>query len=210
MKKIIILFFITSIAVFAQRNTSAIKLGVFSPSAAESGFIVGYEWGRYIDEAINIGWSVDWFNKSYTDEKLVGQFNDFAGINGSINEVRAKTSINDFPLLFNITGKFPTGPRTKAFFTGGIGAELLLINYRNFANPDESETKGAFDFSWRLGAGLLYEIGRRSDVFGELAYHNSQPSWQYEVEGADGRKRTFERKYDMSGLMCRVGVRFYY
>lgn len=210
MKKLLLILLLSCTALFSQGNASAIKLGLFSPSAAETGFIIGYEWGRYIDEALNIGWSLDWFNKTYTDKKLVGQFNEYYGINGTINELRAKTTIHDFPLMFNVTGKIPAGPRTQVFITGGIGGELLLINYRHFSNPDETETKGAVDFNWRLGAGMLYELGRRSDVFGEISYHSSQPSWQYEVEGSDGRKRTFERNYDMSGLMFRVGVRFYY
>jgi len=210
MKKLLLVIFIISSTVFAQRNASAIKLGVFSPSASESGFIIGYEWGRYIDEALNIGWSLDWYNKSYTDEKLVGQYEEFYGIHGSINELRAKTTVHDFPLMFNITGKIPTAPRTQVFITGGIGGELLIINYRQYDNPDESKTKGAVDFSWRIGAGMLYELGRRSDVFFELDYHSSKPSWEYEVRGNDGRKRILEREYDMSGLMCRVGVRFYY
>lgn len=211
MKKIIlILLLLSCVPVFAQKGASAIKLGLFSPSATQTGFIIGYEWGRYIDEALNVGWSIDWFNKTYTDERLVGQFNDFAGVHGTINELRAQTTIHDFPLMFNITGKFPTGPRAQVFFTGGIGGELMLINYRQYDNPDESETKGAFDFNWRIGAGMLYELGRRSDIFGELSYHSSQPSWQYEAKGSDGRKRIFERKYDMSGVMLRAGIRFYY
>jgi len=209
MKKLLLIMLLCSAGVFAQHSASAFKLGVFSPSATKSGFIIGYEWGRYIDEALTVGWSLDWFNKSFTDESLVDKYNQFNGVEQTINELRAKTSVNDFPLMFNITGKIQTGPRTQAYITGAIGGELLLIDYRSYDNPDESETKGAFDFDWRVGVGMLYELGRRSDVFGELSYHYSQPSWDYSVVDSYGRKHTLERTYDMSGVMFRVGLRFY-
>ena len=60
-------------------------------------------------------------------------------------------------------------------------------------------------------AGISYEIGRRSDLFFELAYHNSAPSWQFNVKDAStGRTKVFERKFDMSGMLMRVGVKFYF
>jgi hypothetical protein len=210
MKKILAILILSNMVLFSQRYTGAVKVGVFNPSASGSGFIIGYEGGKYIDEALDIGWSLDWYNKSFTDENMVGAYTDFSGIDGTINELRAKTSVQDFPLMFTLTGKIPTGPRTQIYITGGIGGELMVINYRSYTNPDESETKGAFDFNWRLGIGLNYEIGRRSDVFGELAYHSSSPSWNYDVTDYYGRTHTFERKYDMSGVMFRVGMRFYY
>ena len=102
-------------------------------------------------------------------------------------------------------------PRTRAFFTGSAGMEVLLIFYRNYQNPQDDEFKGAFDFSWRLGGGIAYELGRRSDVFVELTYHYSKPSYEYEVrDNLSGKTRIFERSFDMSGIMMRVGFRFFF
>ncbi len=87
----------------------------------------------------------------------------------------------------------------------------MLIFYRNYQNPNEDEFEGAFDFNWRLGMGIAFQIGRRSDLIAELAYHSSAPSWSYELDDPlVGRKRVFERVFDMSGLMARVGLKFYY
>jgi hypothetical protein len=206
---LLFLLFLLSTSSFAQSGMAAIKLGYFNPSAADGGFIIGYEGGKYIDENFTFGWSIDWFHKNYVDKKLVSEFNDIYGIaGGTVNELRAKTNLHDFPLMLNATAKFPVSYFTKFYITGGIGAEVLLIHYRNFQNPDDSEFQGAFDFNWRIGFGFLYEVGRRSDIFAEMTYHSSKPSWTYEVD--DGRKRTFEREFDMSGLMMRVGFRFYY
>lgn len=209
MKKIYYLLFIALISIIpAQDNGAAIKLGYFNPSATDGGFIIGYEGNRYIDEYFNIGWSIDWFNKNYTDQSLVNEFNNIYGIHANENELRAKTNLHNIPLMFTATASFPTGPRARTYITGGVGAEVLLIYFRNFTNPDDDEFHALFDFSWRIGVGMLYELGSRSDVFGELAYHNSKPSWDYEVTDSQGNKHIFIREFDMSGIMFRVGVKF--
>lgn len=209
MNKIIgLIVLLFSINTFAQHGAAAIKLGHFSPSASDGGFIVGYEGSHFVDSRLLFGWSIDWFHKNYVDKKLVSQFNQ-AGVGGTSNELRAKTNLHDFPLMINLTARFPVAQLIDVYGTGAIGAEILLINYRNYQNPDEDEFKAAFDFNWRLGAGLIYIVGKRSEVFLELGFHSSKPSWEYEVNDTFG-SRTFEREYDMSGLLARVGFRFYY
>ncbi len=213
MKKILLLLLvIISTNLFAQRGIASVKLGYFGPAAASGGFIIGFEGGRAVDHNFGFGWSVDWFNKNYVDKNLVNDFNNYYGIvDGSINELRAETNLHDFPLMATMYAKFPLAPFTKLYFTGGVGAEILIINYNYFQNPDESELHAAFDFNWRIGSGILYEGGRFTDFFFELTYHSSQPSWEYEVEDrSKSFKRTFERSFDMSGFMARVGVKFYY
>lgn len=208
-RKLLLLLTFLAYPLFAQHHTASFKLGSFSPHAAEAGFIIGYEGGKFIDENFQFGWSVDWYHINYVDKRLVDAFNDYYGIiNSEINELRAKTNLHSIPLMVTVTGNIPITYRTKAFFTGGAGLEVLLIFYKNFQNTDENNFHGAFDFNWRVSGGLLYEVGRRSDIFGELSYHSSHPGWQYEVSDLSGR-RTFERSFDMSGFMFRVGFRFY-
>ena len=207
----LILLFISS-SIYSQRNTSTIKLGNFSPGATESGFVIGYEGGKYIDRNFDIGWSIDWFHKDYVDQTLVSEFNQYYGFfESELNEVRAKTNLHSVPVLFNMRAKLPMSPRVAAYVTGGVGVEALLIFYRDYQNPEEDEFDGAFDFNWRLGMGIAFQIGRRSDLIAELTYHSSAPSWSYELDDPlVGRKRVFERVFDMSGLMARVGLKFYY
>ena len=197
--------------IFAQSHIGSVKLGVFTPSATDAGFIIGYEGGWYIDNHFFAGWSVDWLNKNYVDQTLVAQFNDFYGPNSTLNELRAKTNLHAIPIMGSMTASWPIGPRTNAFVTGAAGIEMLLIFYRNYENPNNDEFHGAFDFAWRLGGGVAYELGPRSDVLFEIDYHHSQPSWNYDVKDPQtGRTRVFERQFDMSGIMMRIGVRFYF
>jgi hypothetical protein len=212
MKKIIYLFIVLiPVILSAQSKFGTIKAGLYSPSATEAGFILGYEGGWIMDDNFFVGWSADWFNKNYVDRKLVDEFNDFYGaINSQLNELRAKTNIHSLPLMGTINGNWLVAPRTRAFVTACAGLNILLIFYRNYANPNDNEFQGAFDFAWRLGGGIMYELGSRSDAFIELGYHHSQPSWEYEVKDSVGRTKVLERRFDMSGLLMRVGFRFYF
>lgn len=210
MKKLLLLLLFIPVTLSAQYGTGAVKLGYFNPDATDGGFIIGYEAGKAIDERLDIGLSVDWFHKSYIDKDLVSQFDDiFGNIEGSINELRAETNLHSFPVMGTMTAYFPAAPRVTGYVTGGIGMEVLLIFYKNFQNPDDDEFHGAFDIAWRLGGGMMYQLGSHSDLLLELTYHSSKPSWQYDVED-EGVKRTFERTFDMSGFAIRGGVRFYF
>lgn len=212
MKKMIIIFSLLCTGIsFSQWGTSSVKLGFFNPSATDGGFIIGFDAGTFIDKNFSWNFSFDWFQKNYTDKRLVAELNNFYGTSGTINELRAKTNIHDFPVMFNVIVKFPMNPRSQIYLTGGVGAEMLLINYRNFQYPDQDELEVAFDFNWRAGMGVAFALGARSEVFTELSYHHSNPGWEYEVdETGFGQQRIFERSYDMSGIMARVGFRFYY
>jgi len=212
MKKLIAILFIFPIILFAQFEVGAVKIGSYSPNATEGGFIIGYEGGWNIDESFLFGWSIDWFRKNYVDRKLVAEYNEFFGpINSSLNELRAKTDLHSVPLMFTINAGYPIAPRARAFVTGSAGLEVLLIFYRNYQKPEDDEFQAAFDFSWRIGGGISYEFGTRSDAFVELTYHNSKPGWEYEVrDSATGRTRIFERSFNMSGMMMRVGFRFFF
>lgn len=206
----ILLLFSTQI--FAQFANNSIKLGYFNPPATNGGFIVGFEGGRYIDRYFSYGFSLDWFHTNFVDAVLVEEFNRLDGFpNFRLNELRAKTNIHSFPVMFNLTANFPFAQRVSTFITGGIGAEVLLIFSSNYQNPNEDDFEGAFDFNWRIGTGLNFSMGRRSNIFFELAYHSAEPSWTYEIKDSpNSRVRVYERTYDMSGLLAIVGFRFYY
>lgn len=212
MKKILTICLLVTFSLNAQHKFGSVKLGLASPSSTESGFIIGYEGGWYIDDNFLVGWSADWFHKNYVDGRLLKEYNDFYGaIQSELNEVRAKTNLHSVPLMGSVTGNWWIAPRIRAFLTGAAGIEVLLIFYRNYEKPDDDEFQGAFDFAWRIGGGLMVELGERSDALVELTYHDSQPSWEYEVKDSQsGRKKVLERKFDMSGLMMRIGFRFYF
>lgn len=213
MKKLFFLLLVLfSVNLSAQWGSAAVKLGYFNPSAAESGFMLGFEGGSFVDKYLSVNWSIDWYHKDYVDKKFVSDLNQYyGGTLGTLNELRAQTNIHDFPLMASLTARFPIAPRVDLYATGGVGAEVLFINFRDFQNPEQDEFETAFDFNWRVGFGASLITGPRSEVFGEIGYHYSMPSSTYEVESTGGLPpRTFERVYDMSGFMARLGFRFFY
>ncbi len=206
---VIIFFFTLTQITNAQFSSAAVKLGIFSPAVTNSGFIIGYEGGEYLDANLRAGWSIDWFHKTYIDKTLVGNFNDIPGITDyTVNELRAKTNLHEIPVMGTFSVLFPVSPKIKAFATASAGLDMLLIFYNNYQNPSEDDVHAAFSFAWRLGGGAVYSLGYRSELIGEITYHNSEPSWTYEITDANGKKHVFERKFDLSGVLLRVGVRY--
>lgn len=201
---LLLLLVMSATGAFAQNRATIIKLGYYSPGVTDGGFIVGAQWMREIDENLDMGVSLDWFNKNFTDQSLVQAYNQYDPF-GTTNELRAKTNLNSFPLMYTMNINFPLERGINLYATGSLGLDLLIVNYRNYENPSNDEIKGAVGFSWQIGAGVLYRLGRRSDLMAEISYHNSEPSWQNTVNN-----HVFERSYDMSGVLLRAGIKFYY
>ncbi len=212
--KVVFLFVVClSIVGLTQNRLAVVRLGYYAPAVTDGGFIIGAQWVQEIDENLQMGFSVDWFNKTYTDQRLVNEYNAFDNTPasyGTTNELRAKTNLNLFPVQYGVYLNFPLQRDIKIYATGSLGLDFLIINYRSYTNPSNDETKVAVDFCWQVGVGVKYPLGRRSDVLAEISYHQSEPSWQYDVMDNAGKKKVFERSYDLSGFMIRAGVRFYY
>ena len=127
MKKYVLFLMLLQVPLFAQWNTSAIKLGAFSPSSAGTGFIVGYEGSHFFDPQFSFGWSIDWYHSNYTDAKVVNDANTIIWTSGNTNELRARTNLHDFPVMAIGTVRFPVTPLSDVYVFGGLGAEALLL-----------------------------------------------------------------------------------
>lgn len=206
MKKIIIgLLLLISISVYAKTNVGAIKFGFFNPSATDAGFIVGMEYGKHIDDNLDVCMSFDWFKKDLEDDRYVKKIESAGGeIDATIKEKLSESTIYDFPIMLNLTAKFPITPKFKWFLNGGFGAEMLYTSYNKFKSSDdyEEESEFAFDFNWRAGGGVMYNLGQNSELFGEFTYHYSKPS--YELDDY------YEKEFDMCGILGRCGVRYFF
>lgn len=196
--------------ILAQYNTAAINFGHFNPSATDGGFIIGYKGEKFMDRNLSIGWSASWFHKEYVDQVLLNEVKSYYGIvDGSITENRATTNLHSVPLMFSLTSYFPVLPIVSAYVTGSAGVEGLMIVYKNLQNENDNEFKTAWDFAWEIGTGLSYKLGNRSDFYGEVSYHNSNPSWTYKVQDQiDGHTKSLEQSFNMSGVAFKFGFKF--
>ena len=195
---------------FGQYNTAAINFGRFSPAATDGGFIIGYKGENFMDQNLSIGWSASWFHKEYVDQVLLGEVQNYYGVaDGSVTENKATTNLHSVPLMFSLTSYFPLLPVVSAYLTGSAGLEGLMIVYKNLQNENENEFKIAWDFAWEIGTGLSYKLGNRSDFYGEVSYHNANPSWSYNVtDPNNGAIKSLEQSFDMSGVAFKFGFKF--
>ncbi|MDA3884401.1 MAG: outer membrane beta-barrel protein [Candidatus Delongbacteria bacterium] len=209
MKKLTMMIVLLAImSMYAQGKIGAIKAGMFFPGACDGGFDLGIEYGMHIDTNLDVSLEMGWFKKDFEDNEARDDYQaQIPGLTDNEYEKLSETTIYDFPIMVMVTAKFPINFNYKWFASGGLGAEMLYASYTTYDDNDKSEL--AFDFNWRLGGGMIYNLGERSEVLAELTYHNSKPSYEYE-ENISGTDRTFTREYDMSGVMGRVGVRFFF
>jgi hypothetical protein len=210
MKYLLLLLSLISTAIFGQYNTAAINFGHFNPVATNGGFIIGYKGESFVDRNLSVGWSASWFHKEYVDQVLLNEVEQYYGVaDASITEKRATSNMHSVPLMFSLTSYFPLLPIVSAYITGSAGLEGLMIVYSNFQNENENEVKTAWDFAWEIGTGLSYKLGNRSDFFGEVSYHDANPSWNYKVEDQlTGVTKSLEQSFDMSGVAFRFGFKF--
>ncbi|MCK5759894.1 MAG: outer membrane beta-barrel protein [Candidatus Delongbacteria bacterium] len=208
MKKItIITILIAIMSMYSQGKIGAIKAGMFFPGACEGGFDLGVEYGLHIDTNLDVAVEMGWFKKDFEDEDIKDEYESIPGLTADDLRVLSETTIYDFPVMVMVTAKFPINFNYKWFATGGLGAEMLYASYNTM--DDDGKYELAFDFNWRLGGGIIYNLGERSEVLAEVGYHYSKPSYEYEDDYA-GNTYTFKREYDMSGILGRVGVRFFF
>ncbi|PID28420.1 MAG: hypothetical protein CR982_04405 [Candidatus Cloacimonadota bacterium] len=208
MKKIIIfaLLLISSFSTLFADDYAALKLGFHFPDATDSGFIIGGEFGKQIDESLDVGVSFDWFQKEFSEYKKVMEENN-AGVSSEVKKKLSETTLYTFPFMAIFSGRFEIMNRLDINMIGALGMEMLMADYdisSEYAqiNPDlEDTTEWAFAFAWRVGVGASYRLGSRSDICAEIDYHSSKPSVDLDDD--------LEREYNMSGIMGRIGIRFY-
>lgn len=210
MKTLALLLLIVPTLLFGQYKTASINFGRFSPAATTGGFILGYKGEHFVDRNLSLGWSASWFHKEYVDQVLLSEAKNYYGIiDGKITESKAKTNLHSIPFMLSLTSYYPILPIVSAYLTGSAGAEGLIIVYKNFQNENDNEYKTAWDFAWEVGTGLTYKLGNRSDFFGEISYHNSNPSWNYTIrDNQTGRVKSREQSFDMSGVAFKFGFKF--
>lgn len=210
MKKILLTILLFPILLFGQYNSAAFNIGYFNPSAIDGGLILGYKGEKFADRNLSFGWNVSWFHKEYIDQVLLSEAEKYYGVlEGSLIESKATTNLHSIPIMCSVTSYFPFTPFADIFVTGGVGLEGLIISYNNLQNETESDIKTAWDIAWEIGTGVSYKLGKRSRFYGELSYHDSNPSWNFKVYDPNtGRTRFLEQSFDMRGIALKFGVKF--
>ena len=186
---------------FGQTGIFAIQAGYLNPKDAKSGLMVGGTFGTSIDEAVDLGIGVDIFHNSYSDESHVAS-SDQSGLstNTFITNVEYARTIIPVNVVINV--KLPVGRYMGYFIRGGIGYQFLFSKEKNY-ELEKNETRRFGGLGWQGGAGLYYDVGRRSTVIADIFYNNAKVSRS--VENSVMGLPTSER-ISLSGLGFRLGV----
>ncbi len=187
-----------------RENVTNIQAGWLNPDAMDSGFIIKAGWGREIDEMVELGLSLDFFNRRKSGEEVIrGEDSTGARIDTVVQNY--KTSSFMFPLMANLTIKVPVEYPIFPYFDAGLGYVFLWNSYDNYFTG-EGDTKFYSSFCWRIAAGGFYQLGSNSALTAELFYFGGKPSHSEEDSGRGLPTRT---EVNMSGLGFRMGIKLF-
>ena len=108
--------------------------------------------------------------------------------------------------MATITIKFPVSYYNRgifAFITGGLGWQMMWNTENNYVE-DVKESRFYNGFGWNAGAGLMYQLGRRSALLVELGYNGCKVSRNRDKNPAG---LPVWDEINISGFMIRGGIR---
>lgn len=218
MKKTLILLFMCLLLTALGAAESRLRFGFLAPKGAETSFIGGFTYGRRIDEAVGLDMSMDFYYKSYTEKRKIGEYDSAAGNTVESHIVSGDYKTTYIPLLANVYINIPLDGPVQPYASAGIGWGLLWEDVFIAAHEEHNvqgqlETVPAYDevnfyngFAWNIAAGVSHKLGTKSSIFAELFYHGAK--MKDDIDYSDFGVTWDE--VDMSGIGARLGLRFSY
>jgi opacity protein-like surface antigen len=200
---IVISILICTFPALSQHTIYEIEAGALFPQDTETGTIIGLSYGQMVDENLSWAFEVDYFWRTYTQEYTTTETGGTTKEETIVTEIESSTKM--LPLMAKLVFLSQLGPKVDLRFSGGIGYAFVWNHEANYVAGVE-DSKSFSGFAWQLGGGISIPISRAADLFGELSYFYSIPSRDEGTTQAGLPQRT---EIDMSGLMLRIGVRFY-
>ncbi|MDZ7272001.1 MAG: porin family protein [candidate division KSB1 bacterium] len=187
----------------AQRGKElGVRVGYLNPKDAKSGFAIGASLGAEVDEAVSIGVAADLFRRHYVKTSEVATTEYESGLSETTVQKEVDYNTTILPLLAELLVKMRASRQHAYLLRGSLGYELLWNKEQNFAQG-VSETRFYSGFTWQVGGGIMFRLGRRSDMTGEIFYSSAEVS----------RNRTKTpaglpvwEQVDLSGIGARVTV----
>lgn len=191
---------------FEKKSMFDLHAGYFSPRDTEQGTIFGATLFSTFDDAIDIGFGIDFFQKSYVKEVEVPTEDriESAVVPRNINYKRTI-----LPLYASLKIKIPgliSRRNDKIIFGYFARASLsyqFLVSDENNYQDGKGEKRNFKGWGWQGGAGLFYRVGSRSTLTAEAIYNNCIVNRN--IDETKALLPTTER-VDLSGVGMRVGV----
>jgi len=169
---LILIFFIQWVG--AQAPYTEIKVGMMNPKNASSGYLLGLNLGRTIDESLSWGLEINYFFKSYKEDYVVATKED--PLNKTVTIARNQDiTTRIIPLIAKLNYERPFGYRSPFYLRGsaGVGWELLWNTENNYLK-NKHKTRFFHGFGWQLSAGLGIGISSSGNFFADIFYNNAR------------------------------------
>jgi hypothetical protein len=182
-------------------NIISVEAGYLNPKDTKSGLLAGIMLGRAIDEAVNIGIGVDFFQKNYTEESQVAQ-NSQKGLSSTTYNTEVEYTRTIIPLNVVMDVKIPASRYFGYFIRGGLNYEFLISKEKNY-KLDTEQSENFSGLGWLGSGGFYYHVGSRSTLIVSATYNSCEVRRDIE-ESNEGLPVT--ERVDLSGLGFKLGV----
>jgi hypothetical protein len=201
-----LIFLLTTVTAEARNLTaSTLKIGMLNPKDAKSGFILGLNHGIVIDERVDVGFSADFFRKTYKKDVQIASKDYIQGVSEVTYQREMEFTTMIIPLMATIDLKMPLSdyrPAPYLYIHGGLGWEMMFNSEKNYV-ADTKDSRFYSGFGYMVGAGLLYEFGSSSAIIAELGYNGCRVSRDQKTVA----NLPVWDEVNISGLMLRLGIR---
>ncbi|MEW6687348.1 MAG: hypothetical protein AB1393_14280 [Candidatus Edwardsbacteria bacterium] len=197
------LLLFSSIAGRAESASIVFKVGFLKPKdVGGTGVIFGGTFGQAIDDHLTLGVSVDYFNKTFSDEKEVERRPTGTGSYSKVLQTY-DFHVRYLPVMASALITIPMVGMIKPYGTANLGYGLANVSYDFYALPGydyqvDTSDKGWYSgFNWRISGGAKLKLGFRSAIIGELFYNGG---------GLTRTEGNIKWKKDMSGIGGTLGL----
>ncbi len=180
-----------------------IHAGYFAPKGTDAGMLFGVALSAPFDNAIDFGFGLDVFQKSYAKEEEI----DNPDWNAGQPDRRITTQIDykstAIPLYLSMQMNIPNNQMKLGYFVRASLSYQFIITEMNNYELQVSEKRNFKGWGWQGGVGMYYRVGNRSTLVLETIYNNAVTNARVKNE-KDGLPQ--KDRIDLSGVGIRFGV----
>lgn len=179
-------------------------IGSFDPSSQPGrGFYFNGAVGSEINEAMDLGLSLQWYHRSTGGSQIISEFQDPAGNTGQRVIETSDVTTDLVPVMGFLRVRIPVTGAIQPYVGAGIGWEWLTVDGtddQGFAFSDDYDGMGAQFFG-----GANFAVSPNAAVYGEAIWNASTVSAEFYDSFYGG---TVRDEIDMDGLGFHGGLRF--
>ena len=179
-------------------------IGTFDPSEQPGrGFLFNGAFGGELNDAMDLGISVQWYHRSTGGSQIISEFEDPAGNVGQRVVETSDVTTDLVPVLGFLRVRIPVTGSVQPYVGAGIGWEWLTVegtDDQGFAFSDDYDGLGVQVFG-----GVNLDVAPSAGIYGEAVYNASTVSAEFYDSFYGG---TVRDEIDMDGFGLHGGLRF--